>query len=253
MLLERINAMLKAAEGDRPHFPPTVFFNENWLMRLAIDWFADNSAGEHPLGFRDKARWFSEALLPSAFLARHKGDLLAESWTHADGAIGHFEIGADAKGDLTLLGEAAQLTILEGKIFSRLSPGVRNARYFDQAARNVACIAEVLRRADRPPAQVATLGFYVLAPRSRIAEGVFAPEVTHESIRRKVQRRVRQYEGQRDQWYEQWFEPTLQHIEIACLSWEDIIAQITKTDPSGGKALTVFYAKCIRFNQPVGG
>jgi len=250
MLLERINAMLKAAEGDRPHFPPTVFFNENWLIRLTLDWFAAKAAGQHPLGFRDKARWFSEALLPSAFLARHKGDRLAESWTHADGAIGHFEIGAAAKGDLTLLGEAAQLTILEGKIFSHLSAGVKNAPYFDQAARNVACIAEVLRRADGPPAQVATLGFYVLAPRSQIAAGVFAAKVTHESIRRKVQRRVRQYEGQRDQWYKEWFEPTLQHVEIACLSWEDIIAHISGSDPSGGKALKDFYAKCIRFNQP---
>lgn len=250
MMLERIRAMMKAVEGAGPVFPPTVLFNENWLLRLALDWFAAHPTEAHPLGFRDGARWFSEALLPSAFLARHKGDPLAESWTHADGAIGHFQIGAGAKGDLALLPDATQLTILEGKIFSRLSPGVKKAPYFDQAARNVACIAEVLCRAERPPGQVATLGFYVLAPQSQIDDGVFAPEVTHESIRQKVHRRVGDYEDQRDKWYEQWFEPTLKHIQIACLSWEDIIAQISDNDPSAGKAMNDFHAKCLHFNAP---
>ena len=33
-------------------------------------------------------KWYSEALLPSAFLARVREDKLAEFWTHADGVIG---------------------------------------------------------------------------------------------------------------------------------------------------------------------
>ena len=39
---------------------------------------------------------------------------------------------------------------LKAKLFSSLSPGVQNATYFDQAARSVACIAEVLSRASGP-------------------------------------------------------------------------------------------------------
>ncbi len=36
-------------------------------------------------------------------------------------------------------------------MFSKLSSGVKNANYYNQAARNVACIAEVLRRGNKKP------------------------------------------------------------------------------------------------------
>ena len=49
--------------------------------------------------------------------------------------------------------DARQFVLLEAKLFNRLSSGVKNAPFFDQAARSVACMAEVLRRADREPVQ----------------------------------------------------------------------------------------------------
>ncbi len=52
---------------------------------------------------------------------------------------------------------ATQFVVAEGKMYSPLSPGVTHARYFDQAARTVACIAEVLRRGKRTPAQWDTM------------------------------------------------------------------------------------------------
>ncbi|MGB2937323.1 MAG: hypothetical protein WBD05_03865, partial [Phycisphaerae bacterium] len=225
-------------------------FNENWLLRLVLDWFSEHDVGEHPLAFSEGARWFSEALLPSAFLSRRRGDTLAESWTHADGLIGHFQIGGSGRGDLRLLQDASQLVVLEGKIFSRLSPGVKNAPFYDQAARNVGCTSEVLRRANRRPDDMRRLAFHVLAPESQIKDGVFAAEVTAESIRRKVERRVDEYGGERDQWLHDWFEPTMQHIDIACLTWESLVEDIVKTDRMVGDALRSFYDKCLLFNGP---
>ncbi len=42
-------------------------------------------------------------MVPSAFRASERGDKLAESWTHADGAIGHFLIGEHAVGNFEFL------------------------------------------------------------------------------------------------------------------------------------------------------
>jgi hypothetical protein len=62
------------------------------MLRLVIDWFSRNSQVDCDIQFLEGSRWYSEALLPSQFLTRQRGDNLAESWAHADGVIGHFEI-----------------------------------------------------------------------------------------------------------------------------------------------------------------
>jgi hypothetical protein len=136
-----------------------LLYNEGWMLRLVMDWFSANDVPDHRLSFVPGARWYSEALLPSAFLARYQGDPLAGSWAHADGAIGQFAVGKERKADLSLLPDAQHLVVLEAKLFSRLSSGVANAEYFDQAARNVACVAGVLRRAERHPSNLSHLGF----------------------------------------------------------------------------------------------
>src|SRR3954451_1673056 len=148
MITERIKTMLQACEGGDPPFPPTVLFNENWLLRLVVDWFVHHAEERHPMLPSAGAGWFSEAWLPSAFLPRFRGDPLAESRTHAGGVMGHFAIGDPGTSGLSLAPDAQQLVILEAKLFNRLSSGIRNALYYDQAARSVACLAEVLRRAD---------------------------------------------------------------------------------------------------------
>ena len=77
-------------------------YNEGWLLRVVLDWFSRHKIPNHLLNFQVNARWFSEALLPLVFLARHRGDPLAENWTHADGVVGHFTIGDQGKADLSL-------------------------------------------------------------------------------------------------------------------------------------------------------
>lgn len=249
MVLDRINHMLQMASDGRAPFPPTVLFNENWLLRIVLDWFSEQPGADHPLGFLPGATCFSEALLPSAFLPRYKGDPLAESWTHGDGVVGHFRIGIGGKGDLSLVPDAKQLVVLEGKIFSPLSSGTKNAPGFDQAARNVACIAEVLRRTGKPLQEMERLGFYVVAPESRIEAGVFGQRVTRASIRQKVERRVARYEGERDEWLSDWFAPTLDRIRIGCLSWESILVYIEQHNPRAGRATAGFYEACLQFNR----
>ena len=82
---------------------------------------------------------------------------MGQGRTHVDGVIGHIQVGDKDKAGLTLRHDAEQFVVLEAKLFSPLSAGVRRAATFDQAARNVACIAEVLFRAHRHPAEVKQL------------------------------------------------------------------------------------------------
>jgi hypothetical protein len=140
--------------------------------------------------------------------------------------------------------------VLEAKLFNRLSSGVKNAPFFDQAARTVACMAEVLRRSDRAPALMDDLSFLILAPQNRIDDGVFARDTAIDAIRAKTRRRVAQYPGERNAWLNDWFEPTLDRIEIRCLAWEEVIETIAFHDPVMGQEIDTFYGKCLHFNRP---
>ncbi len=247
--IRRISAILQGCSGADTVCPPTDLYNEGWMLRLILEWqFSHKEQSLHPL-FPSSRRWYSEALLPSAFLPRHHGDKLGESWTHADAALGDFRIGGNGAGDLVLLEDGQHLTILEAKMFSRLSPGVTHARYYDQAARTIACMAEVLRKANRKPEMMKSLGFFVLAPKEQIDAGVFEKELERESILGNVQRRVGEYEGSKAEWFESWFLPTLAKVKVGALSWEDLLEPVCRVDADFGKELNSFYQRCLHFGK----
>lgn len=251
MIFERMEALLRSCDTDLPVMPPTQLYNEGWMLRLTVDRFASLALENerHMLAVPPGCRWYSEALLPSAFLAESRGDSRAESWTHADGVIGHFEIGNDAKGNLTLHSDAKHFVVLEAKMFSKLSEGVKNAPYYNQAARTIACIAEVLKRARRQVQELRAIGFFVLAPACQIQQGLFKEHLTKSSVRAVVGRRVKEYGGERDVWLSEWFLPVLERLEIKAISWEDLIDFITMRSP-GADQLKEFYRHCLEFNKP---
>ncbi len=252
MVIERIVKLLDRCSGPDRNFPPTDLYNEGWMLRLVLDWLSVNRDIEHDLAFSDNDKWYSEALLPSAFLPRVRGDKLAESWTHADGVIGDFVIGANQEGDLSLTKGASRILIVEAKMFSKLSSGVKNANYFNQAARNVACIAEVIHRAEIPPSEFQDIGFFVIAPESQIKNDVFAEHMAPERIRSIVSRRVSEYQDlEKNSWFEEWFLPTMEKIRIREISWEEVIRLIKQSDLTYGAHLNAFYEKCLEFNQYV--
>lgn len=118
---------LRKAEPGRC-FPATDLSNEGWMLRLILDWFHRNRQLKDGFGFNNKeATWYSEALWPSAFPARSQGDKLAESRTHADGVIGHLTIEEGTTAGLVLKKKAFPFVVIEAKMFSALSKGVKNA------------------------------------------------------------------------------------------------------------------------------
>ena len=156
-----------------------------------------------------------------------------------------------ARANTVLLDDATQFIVTEAKLFSPLSRGVTHARYFDQAARTVACMAEMLCKAKRHPEQFKSLSFVVLAPQEQIDAHLFSRELSTDSIEGKVRKRVSEYpfEEKRDEWLRDWFEPTLRTMTIECLSWEKTIEAIHTHDKTVSPGLSDFYDACQKFNR----
>lgn len=251
---ERIVGLLTEAKNPDRHFPATLLYNEGWMLRLVIDWFANQPHHSHPLAFMPEATWFSEALLPSQFFADRRGDPLAEGWTHADSVIGHVSIGEGALANTKLKPGAKQFIVTEAKLFSPLSSGVKNASFFDQAARNVACMAQVMSAPNITRAELTSVGFHVLAPDAQISSGLFVTEMSRDSILDKVTRRIDSYSdlsirNKKLKWLDDHFRPTLIAMNVSCLSWEELIAHVTQRDAAFGSQLTQFYSLCVQFNR----
>ena len=49
MIVERIKAMLEACEAGTAAFPPTELFNEDWLLRIILDWFSRHRGDRYPI------------------------------------------------------------------------------------------------------------------------------------------------------------------------------------------------------------
>jgi hypothetical protein len=240
--------LIASFDSSSPNFRPTELYNENWLVKLVLQQAPSIQDEGFPLSFLTGSSWFSEALLPTAFKARTQGDKLAESRTHADGVIGQIQVGAKGKADLKLQPNASQLTVVEAKLGSPLSPGTTNAPYFDQAARNVACMAELLARRELQPSSLKRLDFIVLAPQHAIDEGTFDEEMHSDSIRSKVMRRVSEYGGELDHWQMTHFEPTMDRVRLHSLSWEKTLQWIGQNKPEAEKKLREFYDLCLEFS-----
>ncbi len=240
----RVAELLARCQSDASVLPPTQLYNEGWMLRLVLDWFDRYRTLYHQLSFLPEARWYSEALLPSRFLPQCRGDERAESFTHADGIVGHFSIAPGERGAARLLPQPKQFVVTEAKLGSTLSAGTKNAPEYDQAARNVACMAHMLDGVDLTT--IERLGFYVIAPDNQIKAGVFGNLVTKESICRKVDGRVAKYPGLRDAWFKGTFEPVLKRIDLSILSWESILGALPTDEESDG--IREFYRLCKQFN-----
>ena len=114
--LEKIAHLLGAGGTEDGRFPPTLPFEEGWMLRLVLDWFAINNIAGHTLSFDAASTWYSEGLLPSTFLPRYRGDKHAEGFTHADGVIGHIAIATSGHANLSLKLDATIFKVVESKM-----------------------------------------------------------------------------------------------------------------------------------------
>ena len=69
------------------------------------------------------------------------------------------------------------------------------------------------------------------------------------SILDKVKRRVEEYEGEKEKWFKEWFLPTLDRLDIRCISWKTILYYINQKDPKSFDEISDFYNNCLKYNQ----
>lgn len=258
-----IELLQEGASSPTARFPLTEIFNEGWMLRLILDATQHLGVTDSPLRFLPDAGWFSEARLGSPFQARYRGDDLAEGFTNVDGVIGHFDFRSDTKAGLRISANCRQLVVVEAKISSNLSSRVSNATGYDQAARNVACIADAIARSGVDLADIDEVGFYVVAPLSE-----FRPTITNlekctstTSIQQKIDNRICDYEsaGRTEAeslrvWEHEHFMPLLDRMESAnslrVLSWDELIKNVSHIDSTQGDEILKFYQRCLKLASP---
>lgn len=241
--LDRITRLLDESASESRHFPATMLYNEGWMLRLVLDWCSSHPSAVEPFVFLPGARWYSEALLPSRFGGKGRA---REGFTHADAVVGHFRLRPSGRGDIELAENATQLSVFEAKMGSLLSTGTSNAPAFNQAARNIACLAHLLSSGGGPTLQRAS--FTVVAPQQRIDEGAFEFYLNFESVLECVRARTHMFDGAHDQWFSEQFQPFLPSCSITAVSWEQIIDAIAAVDPRTGEDLHQFLRLCLKYN-----
>jgi hypothetical protein len=251
-MFSTIAEMLASYPQDSLPFPATKLYNEEWLVKLVLHWLSQHQGQGGKLAFAEGARWYSEAWLPTPFSERPEGLKVNEGWTHADGVVGHFDVGVKGRTDVALRQDATQLVVVEAKMYSPLSPGVTNAKWYDQAARTVACIAQVLTIAKRRAADMDSLGFYIVIPDDHRKPSAFTDALRKDGIREKVKDRVEQYGEHGDElhaWMADDFQKTLDRTKLEVLTWETVIGGIQDLDPKGGDEIWRFYERCRHFSR----
>lgn len=180
-------------------------------------------------------------------------DSLAESATHADAVIGHLHVDS-GQGYPRLDAGARQFVVVEAKMMSGLSAGTRRAPLFDQAARNVACIAELITNAGSAGLGLDRIAFVVIAPQSQITANVFRNLVTEAAIEENVRRRCMDagYDGEKESWFTNSFGPVLRRMQSPQqpLSWEEVIEFISNRDEVAAVGMRDFLARCLMYNRP---
>ena len=243
---------LKYIENEDNNIQPTFLYNEGWMLKLVLKWFHMNKNLFHELAIKEQSKWYSEALLSSKFLPVFHGDKLAESYTHADGVYGDFRIGGNGFGDLILMENCREFVVVEAKMFSKYSRGIKNALNYNQAARNVACMCNIVVNSGQNPENIS---FYTVIPKIQMTEELtFSEYINIEHIKQTVLNRVNQYinrddHHEKNQWYYDSFLPFCGKIKIGLLSWEDIIEFITLKNSEYGNNLNSFYQLCIKYNR----
>ena len=253
LALDQIFAILKSATDDNTPIPPTLLYNENWLLRLILS-AASQGIPCLPFEFAAGARWFSEARLYSRFLPRGRGDRNAETHTHADGVIGHFAFAMNSKTGLLLDSTGSQFVVLEAKVFSKLRKTTQNADNYDQAVRTLGCMAESLRRSGKFPEQWQSLGFYVIAPKGQIDRGLFNEAMHKDHVLKGIHDRIEGFDsdspGEMKDWEGRWVKPLLERVHMECLTWEHTIEKVEEHDPALGRDVRIFYDRTLEFNKP---
>ena len=133
-----ISEIIRTIESSNANVNPTEIYNEGWMTRLLVYYSIQEKIILKEIDFSSIKYWTSEALLSSPFV---KVSSMREGYTHTDIALGDFTVDYEKRGQVMVKLDAKQFGVIEAKMKSPLSKRTSNADDYNQASRNIACIA----------------------------------------------------------------------------------------------------------------
>ncbi|MDY6950235.1 MAG: hypothetical protein SWE60_01875 [Thermodesulfobacteriota bacterium] len=187
-MIDAVDQILSRCSTPQTNINPTILFNEGWMTRLLVEVSKNAGIQIGSIDFGKIRHWYSEGLLSSPFLARSRNDYLAEGYTHADMALGDFRVNSANRGDISVEGSVGLFGVIEAKMGSPLSAGTKNAPDYNQASRNLACIAFNTLSSEHD------IFFAVIAPEKKIAEHGIEAQVDPSRMTNQIAERFEMYD-----------------------------------------------------------
>ncbi len=223
--------------SDFVYLPKTAFYNEGWLLRLALEEFYNWPLKKlNPKDFGKS--WLSEGLLQPPFKK--------EGSTHVDAIMGDYKKRPGTKAGLMLDKNAKRLIVFEAKLFSWFSKKVENALNYNQVARTVACITHLFCSGE---SQIDLsnfknrLGLVLLLPKEVITgkEKELNEIICKCNIRDVINERIKSQDNLRTDSFKVLLPEVINELKIEVISWEAIIEELTW--------ITRYYDSCLRYNK----
>lgn len=244
-MIEFVSEILSRCGTDGTNISPTILYNEGWMTRLLVEVSINAQLQLPDVDFGSIGYWYSEGLISSPFLPRSRQDNLAEGYTHTDIALGDFRVDSANRGDITIEGATGVFGVIEAKMGSQLSAGTKNAEEYDQASRNLACIAFNTMSTEH------RIFFGVVAPRKKIEEYGMDKQVSVSRMVEKIARRFDMYDA--DSEVHALKERVLDRArQCSCfvISYESWIDALANHDAHAD--IEDFKNQCYRFNRIIG-
>jgi len=213
---------------------PTIIYNEGWIVRLLVieSMLEKISIKNIEFGKLANKKWSSEALIASPFVATKKN---REGYTHADIILGDFDVNYNERGEVVLTDMPEILGIIEAKMGSNLSKGTTNATDYNQASRNVCCLAHTTQNSD------CHTFFIIAAPQSTIDNYNFEEQI--KQISGQINERFELSEIP----YSKEIEKKVGECEVSIISYEDWINELKNNEVK--EVLIDFYNQCKKWNK----
>ena len=249
-LLEIYQSSLVNEGAPECLFAETLIFNEGWMLRSVLkEWLTGSKRSQFRfLPFPGGVKLYSEGQLRTPFKAGYRGDPQAESHTRVDGIVGNFSI-VGTKSGIGLNPDFRYVSVFEGKLYSRIARGTKNAPYYDQISRTTACIINAILQAGTGTGYRAHLAVLYPEDNRHIDPALYSTAYIENQITKRVQAFMEAGtdDGDITRFAAGWRD-VLKNLQIWFVPWEEVLAEIGCDD------LDRFYELCKRFNRrPTGG
>jgi hypothetical protein len=237
-IIEKIKALHELVKGINP----TIIYNEGWIIRLLVEESIRAKIKVKNIDFSKMKNWTSEAKISSPFEgAELKSINKNETKTQTDIILGDFpnpKFGETGGSEVKAEKNAEILGIIEAKMGSSLSQGIKKAEKYNQASRSISCLAHATKESPK-----CEIFFAVVAPHIQIEKSKFKEQINN--VEEEIKGRFISTKGIVG--YTDDMREKVKNCKKLIISYEEWISKIEDNDVK--KAVVGFYEKCIKYNK----